>query len=167
MSTGEQSHPRTAWLAHHFVPLMVIALTPLAVDSVFPGIDALGYLCMLATPMAWVVLIASGRHDSMLCEACMAEFPVDGDAQATEKLGALRYHHCYSAWANLLIFVTWVASLWVSSLWLLVCVWFFVDHRHTTTHRRLTLWCPWCRHRRGDDEATVAPRPVPTARGDR
>lgn len=167
MNTGEQPRPRTVWLAHHFVPLMVIALTPRAIDSVFPTIDALGYIEIVSTPLAWVVLIANSRHDSMLCEACMAKFPVDGAALATEKMGALRYHHCYSAWAGLVSFLTWVAALWVPPLWLVVCVWFFVDHHHTQTHRRLALWCPWCRHRRGDGETTVAPRPVPTASGDR
>ena len=33
--------------------------------------------------------------------------------------------------------------------------------RIANIHARLHLWCPWCRHRRGDDDITLTPTPDP------
>jgi len=167
VTTSERPHPRTVWLAHHFTPLMCVALAPSFIDVVFPHIDAVDIVFLLTFPLGWVVLFANARHEAILCGRCAAEFPADGDAQATDKLGTLRYHHHWKNRVALAVFLAWIGSLWVPWLWLIVGVWVLFDQRQVATHRRLTLWCPWCRRGRGDGDHSVAPTPVPTRAGDR
>jgi len=165
VTTSERPHPRTEWLAHHFTPLMCLALGPSFIDAVFPGIDVVTVVFTLTFPLTWVLLFANQRHEAMLCVRCAAEFPADGDQQATDKLGSLRYHHRYQRRAAFVAFLAWIGSLWAPWLWLVVGGWLLLDQRHNSTHRRLALWCPWCR--RGHDDLTPAPTPVPTGKGDR
>jgi hypothetical protein len=154
-------------LAHHFLPISVAVLLPSMLDAAFPGHDPLTWMAVICMPMFWIMLSVNRRHEAMLCERCAAEFPIDGDAQATHRLSTLRYHHHWQGWGVLLGFASWVGSIWVSQLWLVTVAWLLSSHHLEGVHRRLTLWCPWCRRGRGDDDPVDVTPPVPVASGDR
>lgn len=166
MTTSDQPRPRSAWFAHHYIPIASVYCAALAVHYMWPGNMIVLAVELGALAALWAALMALNRHEAILCPRCAAEFPLDGAEQAQRRLWWLYYAHFYKPKLRLLFLALIVSGFWWR--WSNIVLWvaLIFDHHGLKVHDKLQLWCPWCRHRRGDDDITIVP-PVPTGTGSR
>ncbi len=173
------------WLGHYFNYAMIIIMvgavlsTLLAISTPhqsprdfglnFETISKLALLAIFIAGICGLLVFSLLRHDTSLCGRCLADMPLNGQAEATKHLRSLRYFHSrtrlVAAAILLLLFVT--APLY--GIWQLPIVLAFATEGTyyalaTIRHRRVQPWCPWCHWGRGGDEEFV-PEPDPDPAG--
>lgn len=133
--------------------------------------------------MAW---FAMNDHERKLCDRCIAQWPLDPQAEVVKHDRALRgvhflYNHrprwggryglsilfavlFLAIYAPVSVFgPEWARWLVDAALNLVFIPWLLWV---TYQHKRLDGWCPYCRHR-GPGQMTADPVPQPTVRADR
>lgn len=155
------------WLTHHQMAIYVFFAVTATIDNILhsgvvDGVVLAAFVGLVAVNIGLV------RHTAVLCETCIAEFPIDGDAQATKRMKYLAYNHNvnHALWK---IAFLWGGAIFLGSQykWLIGLPWVVTcfDVRARTFHRRLEPWCPWCRDE-DDGFETVKP-PVPSGEASR
>ena len=149
----------TAFTAHHNVPICAAWLTAVTLNALDHG-NALAELLTLIVVVPYVASAGTAAtHRGFLCGRCLSRIPVDGPARAEKHQWWLHLHHQYTR--RLLIsavgMAACVASFWWYPLLIIGCTESVATAYMLTTHRRLQLWCPWCRGRDGWDESVIPP----------
>jgi hypothetical protein len=171
MTTASSPRPYSVWLTHNELPIWI-------------GFVSFGILNQLTIRHNWIINLGSAvfavgiiaalagahRHKAVLCEACIADFPLDGEAQATKHVRWLRFihHGRLRARSSMLLLALLLVSFYPPLSWVIVAAWFIAlaDVRANGVHRRLEPWCPWCRNG-GHDVDCLHVAPVPMGRADR
>lgn len=110
------------------------------------------------------------HHQARPCEQCIADMPLDAQAQVERKqLSLWLFHRLNSRPAFAAWFVLVVASFLVPREWQPVLLTVFglfnlANWLMTWRHRPLQPVCPWCRWR-GWDDLEKAPEPTPDPAG--
>jgi hypothetical protein len=167
--TAACGQPRrwSVWLTHHQLEVYIFFAVGATLNQMFDNMFAVGLLSTAFVGLC-AVCVALIRHNAVLCERCIADFPVDGDAQAEKHNLSLAYTHNIN---NMLwrAAIYWFAALIIGSAWpiltglpwVVICL----DLRARMLHRRLEPWCPWCRN--DDDWDVSVETPVPTGEATR
>lgn len=152
------------WVAHHEVTMKTAECLPYLISPRF---------VRAATLVSALNLGAEVTHRGLLCERCIAEFPLDGAERAARGRSLLRAAHISPAWAGVSLAVDVAALLTrrsgrprsarvLASVGVAATVARALIDQH---HRMLEPWCPWC-HPGGDsDEDVTDPIPTPTGAG--
>lgn len=173
MSERHDPQPRTITFGHYaaaVLPAFYIALA---------AVDALAYQAV-AGIVACIALMgillfswrAEGRHNQTLCARCAHEVPLDGSSRADQWRRWLRLHHVMQVPA-----VRWgmVAVMSVGAVlseptsgatYGVLAALSLPIARSEFTHRRLSLWCPWCRDDDDGFDDVPVPDPVDVGTGD-
>ena len=165
-------------LGHHEVRALAVLLVTAPANVSVKDADGFWQWSLAAAGAVWLAgwaltCFGGGIHARNLCEECIAEFPIDAQAQAEKHARTLRTFH--ARWWNALFLVGWVAALgltfldfrvgdygWSAGMTLIVLglpVVTYVNRRHGL----LRPACPTCRAEDGDGgpDVSVEP-PVPT-----
>jgi len=161
------------WVAHQVLPLCAItatlyAATWVGVPEIFADLALLD-LCL--------ALVVYSMHIELtrLCIDCMRAVPADGSVRARRLRLVLRGEHLKVSLLLGVLLGPGIVEYIVApirqhgggdpGLWLLM-VWILASAYSTVVHRRLRLWCPYCR-RRGGGGGIPEPSPEPTLVGTR
>ncbi len=175
------------WWGHHsarWLPIpSAVGMTLLATSWWLPDLPPAQHALLLAAPMAVFssavlgMLCADLVHGRNLCLRCVNDPPLlNPQAAVDRRRGALRFFHAGRRMrvALALVFVS-VAALVVGPSSMLptfgraavtavfaagVATNVYLTHVFGT-HRRLQVWCPWCRRGDGPDDPQTAPTPDP------
>lgn len=166
---------------------LLLVVTVLGSLGVTDGFDPVFWVTMaVMTPYMIALFAARRRHQPGLCGHCFDAFPLNpGEYAATRARFALRITHLVTETIAVLIgflerhlrykilaLVAYGAVL-LAVMWplgMLLDEWFATVFLTAMTllayaiaqHRKLQIWCPWCDHRRGDDDRPeVEPGPEP------
>lgn len=157
----------TSWLVHRSTWILFVVYVAWAADTLFdidqPWLDVPVTLVMFS---AFAGMI---RHELLVCDRCMLDYPEDGSERTLRRLRTLRYYHLY---LNLLVLLFLVqmtyAILWIT-VWDMAAIpgailftWYALDYRARAVHRRLQPWCPWCKDWDDSDEDAPVPDPDPS-----
>jgi hypothetical protein len=170
MTTASSPRPYSVWLTHNELPIW-IGFVALGITTFIIRHNWILNLSSAVFGAGIVaVVVGSYRHEAILCETCIADFPLDGDAQATKHVRWLRFIHQgrARAGANVFLLVVLLVSFYPPLSWLIIAVWLMLlaEILATGLHRRLEPWCPWCRNGGHDVDCPHA-TPVPTVEADR
>jgi len=129
-------------------------------------------LLALTVPLAIIVVVVAAwvamrRHDRRLCEACMADMPLNPAEQAGKYRRRFWTAHTVSDPRFLLPYLAvLLGSNFATSTparigWALVqssMLWLIASH---ATHRKLQPWCPWCSDGGGGEHVEETPPVLP------
>ncbi len=167
------------WVGHYCYQIFVVVylatfITSIPSPSTKPSLGwhfTWGTLASVLINAAYIGLIMSSvfRHDTGLCERCIADMPLDGPARAEKYRRSLGTYHSIPHLILLIaVLILFFASPWLGLLRLPAIAAFMVVNIHTCVlavrHRRLEPWCPWCHWGHGGDEEFV-PDPDPDPAG--
>lgn len=155
-----EPHRITMWLAHHRAWIMTFWSGSVAVGVILKS-DLIDLVNFGGDVGLAATVYAQQKHSAILCGRCAAEFPIDGAEQAARKIGVLRWRH---KWATRSLLAA-LALFGVSVVWYPAIIFaaglLTADYWVADVHRKLELWCPWCRGWKDGDEMPIRP-PVPT-----
>jgi hypothetical protein len=180
--------PRGRWLLRigHYAPAaaMVFIVCSCVTDLLPTRIS--NDISRAYIPFVIVIVYLLVRHKRTLCERCVTDMPLDGDARAARPLTRVALHMAHLARDKRIglgvvvvvigATVTYYLKLHLLNVLLLEVVLLAVLAlwRSLTVHQRLQPWCPWCRGPGGDSNAINEPGgppgrrlPVPSGTGAR
>lgn len=167
----------------HYAPQAGFVLMPIGFSSEFANlIDAPQWLevawfstSILAMVIYVLFVTASTVHDRNLCERDMPDLPDDPQAEVDRNRWRLRLHHCPTVGISLAMTVLGLSIVrsylpdmpamswaWAGVSVAAVAAFFAGVLMVGIVHRRLILWCPWCRRGGGGGDAQPAPTPDPS-----
>ena len=170
------------WLGHNAWRLQFGVFVAWTVSLFLPVGPKLVVLAV-SIPVFIGLSVVEFRHDRMLCDACIADWPLDPQAEVDRRRRWLHMDHRWTDAPKLRIILLCAALTFCSLV--LAAVLFLTDQAWPTrvysaalylffglaayarhVHKRLQPWCPWC-HR--DDGGHFHPEPVtpPSVRADR
>jgi hypothetical protein len=170
---SDQPAPLTTWAAHRAPWLYAAYGWSAVVILPFPEPRGMAYAlwCLAAVAAGIFVGNAQARHDYAYCQRCVDETlnsDVIPSEEAERQRTALWLHHkWHTSWSLAFMVLGWVvlalflgrvgAALSAAAVWTTVGVAVAYQARHS----RLMPWCPFCRHRGGDDDHEPVPEPSP------
>lgn len=185
MSNAAAASPREwwPWLGHNAWRLQLAVFAAWAVSLFLPPVP--GVWVLLGSFAVYITLtIAEVAHDHKLCDACIAGWPLDPQAEVEQRRGWLRMEHRWVDARRWLIWVVAVAAMVVAvglatlvvlsdQVWpqrvfsLALYVFFGLAAYARHVHKRLQPWCPWCHRDDGDDHFHPEPVTPPSVKADR
>lgn len=168
MTSAYQERPRSVWLAHH-QPIIYLAFAACVTVECFVHSQIVGWLFTPVTLLTMATEVGVVRHKAVLCERCIAEFPLDGAERAARNPWQLEHFHRFKLRMvlSLLMLGAVLCASFTGIKWITLFVWLYLcaEAWAVGTHRKLEPWCRRCRGGGWDDDETPVPPPVPTVEG--
>lgn len=163
-SSGAREN-RFNWVGHHSETLLVLSIVTSETARYLhtPGVFKWVFIALTA-----LVIVLGVRHDRLLCERCIADWPLDGEQRAEKRrplFGLFHVMRNHGILFSLGLVAIALPSFLVKQGWVEVASSLGVDlavialFGVTVIHRRYQPWCPQCRGGGGPKE--VVPDPVP------
>lgn len=148
--------------AHRRVEISAMWFAVIVFNAISPEAWIGGVLIVVVGPPFVIAAVGELHHRGILCEHCMARFPLDGAHLAECRAAWLRYHHFVRPGAAILGLAACTCQLIFHNPIFLVLggAELAIGAYDTKIHQRLEQWCPWCRHNDGDDDFEPAPAPL-------
>ena len=185
MSSAAAATPREfwPWLGHNSWRLQLGLFVIWIVSLFLPPMPKLVVL-VVTIPAFLVLAVAEYRHDHKLCDACIANWPLDPQTEVDRGRRWLHMDHRWSDAPKLrlalmlgalavmslllvaLLFTTdtlWPSQLFNAGVYVVLALSAYARH----VHKRLQPWCPWCHRDDGDDHFHPEPVTPPSVRADR
>lgn len=172
MPVTEGGGRREASYLEHMSLLLAMAATAGAgiVSILALWVPPLGKLGFVTGPVFTISFFLLLSHDRKLCIHCIRESPADGVVAAQRKRRWLWTYHkvATNKKVNSVALVGYVAAFvggaifgqaLVTAAGLIVALLLIVNYASEWIHRRLVVWCPWCK---GGGREEKAPEPVPS-----
>lgn len=152
MSDRHEPQPRAITLGHYApiaTPVFYVALWAMVALLGFSWVENVLVIAAVAVMVIWGR--AERRHDATLCPRCARAVPLDGPGRAERRSRWLFVYHLTSTGPG-----RWGVTIALCVLCLLCSATRGLSYgaaaaactivaTSQVTHRRLSLWCPWCR----------------------